>query len=377
MCLMLCMHLSKALFPRIACNGLPDLCDLKINQITLPGTHNAGSGFDGPLRACSGVEVGDCLWRNQGLNFKEQLELGIRFFDIDSCYITEDCNADAWGERGVFTCHGTSKWGYAYSGPISKILRQIDEWMGAHPYEVIGINFNSNFQAEYREVIYTSLLQLLEDKWGPTVARQNSRDLTMSTFFQETGDWPTLLQAIQTNQRIFIFISHAFSNKPSLLPWVNAPPASTWTAVTTSHTSCSVVVDIANSSLCTNRPVLLEVGVYNFGICISDMSQRCHALLYKATGICYNKRQQSNLAVNMVLVDYPEQAPSPYTVMETARWLNEKNIRHFLGREPNMLPATIVPPQESTNDRSSASEVTYTLVILTATVMIATVTMTL
>jgi len=79
----------------------------------------------------------------------------------------------------------------------------------------------------------------------------------------------------------------------------------------------------------------------------------------------------------MVLVDYPEQASSPYTVMETARWLNEKNIRHFLGREPIMLPPTIVPPQESTNDRSSASEVIYTLVILTATVMIATVTMTL
>ena len=160
-------------------------------------------------------------------------------------------------------------WDYAYAGPISKILRQIDEWMGAHPYEVVGINFNSNFQAEYREVIYTSLLQLLEDKWGPTVARQNSKDLAMSTFFQETGDWPTLLQAIETNQRVFIFISHALSNKPSLLPWVHAPPASTWTAVTTSHTICSVVVDIANISLCTNRPVLLQIGVYNFGICIS------------------------------------------------------------------------------------------------------------
>jgi len=75
-------------------------------------------------------------WRNQDLNFKEQLELGIRLFDIDSCYVTEDCNADAWEERGVFTCHGTSKWGYAYTGPISKILRQIDEWMGAHLDEV-------------------------------------------------------------------------------------------------------------------------------------------------------------------------------------------------------------------------------------------------
>ena len=28
-------------------------------------------------------------------------------------------------------------WDYAYAGPISKILRQIDEWMDEHPYEVL------------------------------------------------------------------------------------------------------------------------------------------------------------------------------------------------------------------------------------------------
>jgi len=39
-------------------------------------------------------------------------------------------------------------------------------------------------------------------------------------------------------------------------------------------------------SLCTNRPILLQVGVYYFGICISDVRQGCNALLYKATGIC-------------------------------------------------------------------------------------------
>ena len=363
---------STALLPRIACNGLPDLCDMKINQVTLPGTHNAGSGFDGPLRACSGVEVGDCLWRNQGMNFKEQLDFGIRYFDIDSCYLSEDCNTDAWGERGVFTCHGTAKWGYAYAGPISKILRQIDEWMDAHPYDVVGINFNSNFQVEYKEEIYMSLLQLLEDKWGPTAARQSSRNLTMSTFYQQNGDWPTLLQAIQSNQRIFVFISNAFSDEPSLLPWVHASPASTWTAVTPSHTNCSVIVDTANSSRCTHRPVLLEVSVYSFGICIADMSQRCHALLYEATLSCYNKRQQSNHTVNVILVDYPEQATSPYTVTETAMWLNKKNIRYFLGREPIIPPATILPPVES--DSSSASEVTYTAAALTAAVVIAIVT---
>lgn len=69
----------------------------------------------------------------------------------------------------------------------------------------------------------------------------------------------------------------------------------------------------------------------------------------------------------MVLVDYPEQASSPYTVTNTARWLNEKNIQHFLGREPATLPTTeaSLPHVEDGVSGITAS----TLVLLMATVL--------
>ena len=356
---------TKVPYPMIECNGLPDLCGLKFDQVTLPGTHNAGAGFDGPLRQCSGGEFSDCLFRNQGLNFKEQLELGIRFFDIDTCYLSEDCNTDIWGESGVFTCHGS----YAYAGPISKVLRQIGEWMNVHPHEVVGINFNHNFQAEKRELIYTGLLQFLDDAWGPTAARKTSWNLTMSTFYHENGEWPTLLQAIQTNQRVFVFMSQALSNNeaPSRPSWIHTPPASTWKMGMLGDSSCSVLDSIS----CVNRSsALLEVSVYNFGVCISEMSQRCHSHLYNVTGSCYEERKQVNHTVNMVLVDYPEHASSPYTVTDTTRWLNEKNIRYFLGREPATLPtteATTLPRAENGVSMTTAC----TLVLLMATVMLA------
>ena len=39
------------------CNGLKDLCHLKLDQVTFAGSHNADSGFDGVLHYWSGGAV--------------------------------------------------------------------------------------------------------------------------------------------------------------------------------------------------------------------------------------------------------------------------------------------------------------------------------
>ena len=61
-----------------ACNGLPGLCRLKLNQVTLAGTHNSGSGFDGHLKYGTGALASSCFYRNQGKSITGQLDLGIR-----------------------------------------------------------------------------------------------------------------------------------------------------------------------------------------------------------------------------------------------------------------------------------------------------------
>ena len=73
----------------LMCNGNEDLCSLKFNQVTFAGTHNSGSGFCGPLRSLSGRFNVPCFSRNQDLSFTEQLQYGIRSFDIDLCYIEQ------------------------------------------------------------------------------------------------------------------------------------------------------------------------------------------------------------------------------------------------------------------------------------------------
>ena len=60
------------------CNGHTDFCSLPFDRATFGGSHNAGTGLaKRPL---------DCFFKNQDLNIMEQLDLGIRFFDIDVIY---------------------------------------------------------------------------------------------------------------------------------------------------------------------------------------------------------------------------------------------------------------------------------------------------
>ena len=61
---------------------MKDLCDLKLDQVTFAGSHNAGSGFDGVLHYWSGGAVSSCFYRNHGLSFDKQLDFGVRFFEL-------------------------------------------------------------------------------------------------------------------------------------------------------------------------------------------------------------------------------------------------------------------------------------------------------
>lgn len=119
----------------LICNGMAKFCDLRINQATFAGTHNSGAGFDGILYYHTKIGLsfpaGSCWYRSQGQSITKQLDNGIRYFDIDTCFV----DSGRW-EHGPWTCHGE-----AYGGPIRKILQQIDEWMRRNPSEVVIIKF--------------------------------------------------------------------------------------------------------------------------------------------------------------------------------------------------------------------------------------------
>ena len=138
-CFVLMLHncLWKPVKSTTKCN---DLCDLKLDQVTFVGSHNAGSGFDGVLHYWSGGAVSSCFYRNHGLSFDKQLDFGVRFFDVDTCWDSKNNEA--------INCHcpGTEGKNCAYAGSMKKGLKQIKSWLDKNANDVIIIHFNHNSQ---------------------------------------------------------------------------------------------------------------------------------------------------------------------------------------------------------------------------------------
>ena len=61
------------------CNGHATFCDLKFNQVTFAGAHNAGTGMSYQL-------IADCFVTNHDLSLTEMLDFGLRFLDFDIKY---------------------------------------------------------------------------------------------------------------------------------------------------------------------------------------------------------------------------------------------------------------------------------------------------
>ena len=162
----------------------------------MPGSHNSGSGFDGELYYWSGIACSSCFYRNQGKSFSEQLEFGIRYFDIDTCYRNNEamnCHCPGGGKSGK-DC--------GYAGSIKKGLLQIDRWMKAHTNEVIMINFGRDVQGGFQKKIAENIQETLLKLWGPTKS-----GLKMSDHYRQNWQqWPTLKDAISSNKRIFILM---------------------------------------------------------------------------------------------------------------------------------------------------------------------------
>ena len=91
-----------------------------------------------------------CFYRNHDDSFTEQLQFGIRYFDIDTCFRS--------GE--AVNCH-CGPVGCAYTSSVEKGLLQIDAWMKSNPNEVIFIHFNCDAQEGYRQEIANSLVSVL------------------------------------------------------------------------------------------------------------------------------------------------------------------------------------------------------------------------
>jgi hypothetical protein len=149
--------------PPLRCNGHPELCDRRFDEVVFPTTHNAMSNADD-------------RWfiANQTHNMRRQLRDGIRAMLID----THRVNGQA------LLCHTNCAFG---SRPLGEALGDIEDFLRENPREVVAL--------------------IIEDYLGAaeTGTAFAAAGLTPLLHVGEPGSaWPTLRQMIASDRRLVV-----------------------------------------------------------------------------------------------------------------------------------------------------------------------------
>jgi hypothetical protein len=169
---------TSACAPEAVCNGSATACDLRLDELLLPRTHNSHAAEElGYLRGAS----------NQLSAIPTQLEDGIRSFNVDT-YVQEDT---------LVACHGNCAWGQQDAGEIFDLFAA---FLDAHPTEVIELDF----QAYGHDPV---LAETLED-----------HGLADLAYVREAGTpWPTPRALLDAGTPLLIFTAEG--GDP---PWLHA-----------------------------------------------------------------------------------------------------------------------------------------------------------
>ena len=300
------------------CDGLEGLCDLRIDQVTFPGTHNAGSD--------SSIVSDTCLYRNHLSDMANQFCGGVRYFDIDTC----------WHGGKVINCH-CGALGCRYGEDMSITLSKLDAVVKCispdYCNKVLILNFNHNANGD-KEMIGKGLETILTNLWNPN----GNGELKMSTYFKNNNQWPTLRQAIESKQRIFVFMDTepaAYINpQPDWLLLTNDFITTTYAlTIVWSSGGCTPIVDQAKSK-CDTSASFIELSAFaTFGACADTRAKACSEdnAIGAAMDECYSKRDQYSKVVNFLSVDYAVDSIGYDTqsVVDRARTMNERNIQKF------------------------------------------------
>ena len=175
------------------CNGARELCQRHLDEVVLPGAHNAMSALD----------LG---WRipNQTLAIPDQLERGIRALLVDTHYgrlqadgtvRTDDDGQVSVGERGLYLCHVLCEIG---ASPLVPVLRSIRDFISANRNTVIVIvNEDHVAPGDFAGAVEESGLGdfVYEDDPGP--------------------EWPTLRKMIASREQVVVLAER----NAGTVPW--------------------------------------------------------------------------------------------------------------------------------------------------------------
>ena len=87
---------------------------------------------------------------------------------------------------------------YQCFGSVHHLLSQVADWLNRHPTELVVLSFGN---IEYPEVTIAKLLEALR-----SVFPEAGDLVKMNKDFKANGSWPLLGEAVNKNERVFVFI---------------------------------------------------------------------------------------------------------------------------------------------------------------------------
>ncbi|XP_065676689.1 uncharacterized protein LOC100201425 [Hydra vulgaris] len=295
------------------CNGMKELCNLRIDQVTLAGSHNSGAGFNGFLYYHKVVRVPalSCAYKNQRLSITGQLDLGVRYFDIDVCWDTFYKPESPW------TCHQR-----AFGGSIKAILEQINNWMNKNRNDVVVLHFNRD--ATDPEKAGPAVMKQILDLWGAPKAGELAI---------QTNKYATLGQSILDNKRIYIIMAQKLTNNiADKSNYINEHDVGfTWTSKHgATQSDAKELIEEMGENRCERETFghfFVRYDLYlTWGLCNDDLAALVKPFIRQGTSGCYTGTSRQKKTVNFILVDYVDEE-----VVNVANDLNKINIKNFMG----------------------------------------------
>ncbi|KGO66222.1 hypothetical protein PITC_046060 [Penicillium italicum] len=162
------------------CNGRSEYCTRSYSNITFVGSHD--SAFVGPL-----------LQHNQNIDIKAQLDMGIRYLQVQTHHSIID-------KKVIELCHTSCL--LEDAGSLKSYLMTIKKWLDANPNEVISLlltNGDSVAITEFGDTFSSSGI----DKYA-YIPPANPLPI---------ADWPTLGDMISSGKRLVVFLDYGADTK--------------------------------------------------------------------------------------------------------------------------------------------------------------------
>ena len=287
----------------------------------------------------------NCQITNHDLSLKELLDFGIRFFDLDFNFDSD--------ENHITTVHGVTNWYYTY-GSMKDAFDEIHSWMKNHPSEIIILYFG-DIIANCRPDAVHSLVQLLEEKFDG-----ENDNIGINDVFRSNNTWPTLEEAKRTNKRIFAFIRIEESNMEidklgqkvigeigvkmdspvkETIPGKTVAVLSTYKKMGVGSKCEKIVNHIRNACLSESRQktdfnkiALFTAFTKHLDCCLWSIARRCNSRTENILQSC--KDDKAGMWLQADYPNYP--GPSGKTIVETAY---DENQRKSVRRNSTQIEA--------------------------------------